>query len=58
MDNLNGTKRESNRIARPKSPSGALATRNPQPARFLAENAWANANRAWMTACRLAATRR
>jgi hypothetical protein len=33
-------------------------TSSPVPLRASSENAWANANRAWMIACRLVASRR
>ena len=58
MDRQNRASNFSN-AAKPSMPIGK-STRVPNavPIRVSRENAWANANRAWMIACRLAATRR
>ncbi len=42
----------------PGRPASKGVTSVPAPLRPSSENAWANANRAWMIACRLAASRR
>jgi hypothetical protein len=46
-------------VAKPGVPlAKTVRVPNAVPVRASQENAWANANRAWMIACRLAATRR
>jgi len=59
VDDLNFNERRSTHpINKQKSPNRVPPTRTPQPGRVSTENAWANANRAWTIACRLAAARR
>jgi hypothetical protein len=61
MDRFNSTRNYPRNRTSPAQPGRSPAqntTLAAAPVRASSELAWANANRAWMIACRLAATRR